>query len=321
MKAIFASLGLVILACAAAPATAQQTAPLPLRVAVLKQAGLTDVFVARKSGIFERQGLVVDLIEFRTGNEAIAAQQGGQVDVIIAIPGSAMMAMESGFDLVLLSQNETAKNQGPDLGSVQARPDSGIASMKDLAGKTLAVSGFHSQWTVAVQTLLRQAGLTGDNVTIVETPFPAMAQALKNKQIDAAAVIDPFATQMRETGVGKVISWSYVETIPGQPVGAWYARGSFVQKNRPAVERFITAIHEAIDMMNADEARARENIAAFTGLDSAVIAKMPLNRLSWKIEPALWKGVADMMHANGELRAPHRAEEYLSEFVQAAIVK
>ncbi len=317
---MFASLGLMLLACGTT-ATAQQTALLPLRVAVLKQAGLTDVFVAKNSGIFERHGLAVELIEFRTGNEAITAQQGGQVDVIIAIPGSAMMAMEAGFDLVLLSQNETAKTQGPDLGSVQARADSGMETLRDLAGKTLAVSGFHSQWTVAVQTLLREAGLTGDKVKIVETPFPAMPQALKNKQIDAAAVIDPFATQMRETGVGKVISWSYVETIPGQPVGAWYARASFVQKNRAAAERFVAAIHEAIDMMNADETRARENIAAFTGLDSAIIAKMPLNRLSWKIEPTLWKRVADMMHANGELRAPHAAADYMSEFVQAAIVK
>ena len=148
-----------------------------------------------------------------------------------------------------------------------------------------------------------------------------MAQALKNKQIDAAAVIDPFATQMRESGVGKVISWSYVETIPGQPVGAWYARAGFVQKNRAAAERFVKSIHEAIDFMNADEAHARESVAAFTGLDRAIIAKMPLNRLSWKVEPALWQRVADMMRENGELRSAHAAEEYMSEFVQASIAK
>ena len=317
MKSTAAALAFAMLC----PCAFAQQSLLPLRVATAKQAGITDVFVAKQTGIFERNGLAAELIEFRTGNEAIAAQQAGQVDVVIVIPGSAMMAIESGFDLVLLSQNESAKTEPPDMGSIQVRPDSGIEKLSDLAGKTVAVSGFHSQWTVAVQTLLRRAGVADGKASIVEVPFPAMTQALANRRIDAAAVIDPFATLMRTSGVGKVISWGYVDTIPGQPVGAWFARASFVKNNRAAVERFIRSIHEAIDYMNADEARARRHIAEYTGLDAGVIAAMPLNRLTYRVEPALWQKIADMMHANGELRGPHRAEEYMSEFVGPFVVK
>ena len=56
------------------------------------------------------------------------------------------------------------------------------------------------------------------------------------------------------------------------------------------------------------------------GLDAAIIAAMPLNRLTYRVEPALWQKVIDMMHANGELTRPHKAEEYMSEFVKPFIV-
>ena len=266
------------LALAAAPAAAQTQTLLPLRIATLKQSGLADLWLARQTGIFEKNGLAAELIEFRTGNEAISAQRGGQVDVIVAIPGSAMMAIETGFDLVLLSQHEAAKTTPPDMGSIQVRPDSGLESLKDLVGKTIAVSGFHSQWTVAVQTLLRKAGAEGGKTQIVEVPFPAMPQALRNKTIDAAAVIDPFGTQMRASGIGKVISWGYIDTIPGQPNGAFWARASFIEKNREAVTRFVKALHEAVDYMNADEARARKAVADYTGLDASIIAAMQIGR-------------------------------------------
>mgnify|MGYP003347104373 CR=1 FL=1 len=40
----------------------------------------------------------------------------------------------------------------------------------------------------------------------------------------ALSFIDPFGTQMRASGIGKVISWGYIDTIPGQPNGAFWAR-------------------------------------------------------------------------------------------------
>ncbi len=67
--------------------------------------------MAKQAGIFESNGLDVELIEFRSGNEAIAAQRGGHVDIVLSIPGTAMTANERGFDLVLISQNETAQRR------------------------------------------------------------------------------------------------------------------------------------------------------------------------------------------------------------------
>ena len=82
------------------PVVAQEA--ISVRVGIPRQAGLTNANIALKEGPFAMHGLTASLIEFRSGNEAIAALQGGSVDIILSSPPFAMTANEADFDLVLL---------------------------------------------------------------------------------------------------------------------------------------------------------------------------------------------------------------------------
>ena len=294
---------------------------LPLTVGTLKQSSLTDIWVAKQAGIFEQNGLDVQLIEFRSGNEAIAAQRGGHVDIVLSIPGTAMTANERGFDLVLVSQNETAHAQGPDSGALIVLKDSGMNSVSDFAGKKIATSNLHSQRPVATQVVLRKHSVDPSTMTFLEIPFGSLPDALRSHQIDIAASLDPWTTQMRTAGYAKVLSWDYVESIPEQPIGAWFARREFVEKNGDAVVRFAKSVRDAAEYMNADVERAKQNVAAYTGLEVAFLKDMPLNVWSYRIDPAKWQAVADMMHASGELQKPHNVDEYLSDIVKPYVMK
>jgi NitT/TauT family transport system substrate-binding protein len=317
-KWVLAAVSAALLAFGSGEGLAQQA---KLKVGTLKQAALTNVWVAKQVGIFERNGLDVDLVEFRSGNEAIAAQRGGHVDLILSIPGTAMNANERGFDLVLIAQNETAKAQGPDSGALVVLKDSGIDSVSQLAGKKIALSNLHSQKHVAVQVTLKKHGVDPAKVTFLEIPFGNHPDTLRSKQIDAAASLDPWTTQMRLSDYAKILAWDYVESLPEQPIGAWYGRADYVQKNRDVVTRFAKSIHDSIDYMHADAERARKNVTTYTGLDPALVKELPLNNWSYKINPKVWQAVADMMHSTGELQKPHKVEEYLSEIVQPYVVK
>jgi NitT/TauT family transport system substrate-binding protein len=302
-------------------AHAQDKKLLPLKVGTLKQSSLTDIWVAKQAGIFESNGLDVELIEFRSGNEAIAAQRGGHVDIVLSIPGTAMTANERGFDLVLISQNETAHAQGPDSGALIVLKDSGMSSVSDFAGKTIATSNLHSQRPVGTRVVLKKHGVDPSTMTFLEIPFASLPDALRSHQIDIAASLDPWTTQMRMSDYAKVVSWDYVESLPEQPLGAWFAKREFVEKNADAVARFAKSVHDACDYMNADVARAKQNVAAYTGLDVAVLMDMPLNIWSYRIDPAKWQAVADMMHDSGELQKPHKVDEYLSDIVKPYVIR
>jgi NitT/TauT family transport system substrate-binding protein len=310
------SLGLMGLA----PAQ-QETKPIALKIGVLKMAALTNPWTAKERGIFQKHGIDATLAEFRTGNEAIAAHRGGSVDIILSIPGTAMTAVERGFDLLAISQNEVAKPQGPDSGSVQVLRDSPYKTLADLAGRKIAVSGLHSQKTVAMQTLFKRAGVDLNRLQLVEIPFPSQVDALKSKQIDAIDTVDPYTTQLVASGVGRVVAWDYADSIPEQPLGAWFAKSTFVKGNPGAVERFNEAIKESIDYMMADPLRARAEVVAYTGLAPELVKDMPMIGWDYKVRADKWQAVVDMMVESGELKSKHTTDKYFAEQIKPYVVK
>jgi NitT/TauT family transport system substrate-binding protein len=238
-------LGVVI---AVAPnAGAQERQPAALKVGTLKVAALTDLWVAKQVGIFSKNGLDVEIIEFRSGNEAIAAQRGGHVDIVLSIPGTAMTANERGFDLVLVAQNELAHKEGPDAGALIVLKDSGMNSVADFTGKKIATSNLHSQRPVSTKVVLKKHGVDPSTVIFLEMPIASLPDALKSRQIDVAASLDPWTTQMRMSDYAKVLSWDYVEALPEQPIGGWYVKAEFARKNPDTVARFARPINARRD--------------------------------------------------------------------------
>ena len=306
---------------AAAPAMAQDQKLAPLKIGVLKMAALTNPWVAKERGIFQKNGIDATLIEFRTGNEAIAAHRGGSVDIVLSIPGTAMTAVERGFDLVAIAQNEIAQLKGPDTGSVQVLKDSPYQKLADLAGKKIAVSGLHSQKTVAMQTLFRRAGVDVDKLQLIEIPFPSQFDALKSKQVDAVNTVDPYTTQLIASGLGRVIAWDYADSIPEQPLGAWFAKSTYIKANPKAIEGFTKSIKESIEYMMADPERARAAVVSYTGLPAALVKDMPMIGWDYKVKASKWQAVVDMMVENGELKSKHNADEYFAEQIKPYVTK
>ena len=296
-------------------------APIKLKVSTLKQGSLTNAWVAKEAGIFARNGLDVELIEFRNGNEAISAQRGGSIDIILTIPGTAMTANERGFDLQLVSANEDAQASAPDTSAIVVRRDSGFKSLADLKGKAFAVSGAHTQKTVMAQAAMKKAGIGPDQFSFVEMPYASHVDALRNKAIEVAASLDPWTTILRNSDFATILAYDYMETIPSQPVGAWFAKREFVAKNGEAVKRFAKSFCDVADYMAADADRARGNIAAYTGLDPALVKVVPVNTWTCKVNLKIWQEVADMMFTGGELQKAIKVEDVFSDVVKPYVVR
>jgi len=237
------------------PALAQQPL-IPVKVGVLKIAGLANAYAAKVEKMFERNGLDVTLVEFRSGAEAVSAQQSGAIDLSLAIPGTIMTANERGFEFLAVFQNEIVKDHGPDSGSVQSLADSDIKSLKDLVGKRVATAQLSGQQTISAQLAMRKAGVDPTKVQFIEVPYPRHPDVLKSHQVDAVVATEPFTTQLIMSGVGRVLSWHYAEATPAGPLGVWWAKKSYIEKNPDVVMRFNRAIKESIDYMSADGPRA-----------------------------------------------------------------
>ncbi len=301
-----------------APAQAQQPL-IPIKVGVLKIAGLANAYAAKVEKMFERNGLDATLVEFRSGGEAAAAQQSGAVDVALTIPGTAMTADEHGFEFLAIFQNEIVQDHAPDSGSVQALASSGIKTMKDLAGKRVATAQIKSQMTVAAQYAMRKQGGDPATMQLVEVPYPRQPDVLRNHQVDAIITTEPYTTELVTSGVGRVLAWHYLEATPGGPLGVWWAKKSYIEKHADVVARFDRAIKESIDYMNADVERARRRTVEFTGLDPKLVKDMPPLRFDYAVRPETWQRTIDLMTEAKVLEKPHKAGEYFSEPLQQYI--
>lgn len=292
-----------------------------LRVAYNKNGGQTPQYVAGTKGFFEKHGLSVERIEFKTNTDSVAALESGDLDIMASIPSNVWIAREAGFDIVAFMQNETAGTETPNSGALIVGAESGIKEPKDLAGKKIACLSLGSQDCLDMVYVLEKAGVPRDSYTIIESTFATHYDLLKNKQVDAVESVDPFTTLITKDGVGEVLFYSYIESNPDQPLGAWWAKREWVESNPEIVEKFSLAIKDAIDYLHEDEQRARDIVAEYTGLDPNIVKEMPMLKWNYELDIDAWQKEAEILVEVGGLKGVPDPKDYFAEAIHQYQVK
>lgn len=258
-------------------------------------AGQTTQYVAEVEGFFKKNDLTVKRVEFGNPASMVAALQRGEIDMVSSQPASMLAARANGADYVAFLQNEAAKSTSPDSGTVLVPKSSTVNTLTDLAGKKVGeYLGVSSQLNQDVYGLLRQKGMDPSKVTWVDAPFSSHLDMLSSGQVEAVVTIDPYSTQILQTGKYRVVSYPYVEANPGQPLAAWWAAPEWLSAHTTEVTKFQNAMKEAIDWLHSSDSNARNSVADFTGLDVALLAHMPIINWSYDVDKAAWKKYIDI---------------------------
>jgi NitT/TauT family transport system substrate-binding protein len=89
--------------------------------------------------------------------------------------------------------------------AVVVRKDGPIHAPADLRGKTIAIpSRFSDEWLIVIK-VLKQFGMTPNDVKAVEMAPPDVAGALAAKAVDAFSMGEPFPSQAEMGGYGRVL--------------------------------------------------------------------------------------------------------------------
>jgi sulfonate transport system substrate-binding protein len=241
----------------ATPAMAQTMTKLKAgMVTGIDQIGLP---IALERGFFEKHGLDVDIARpYATGVDALNALQAGESETVqVGVP--MIGAVLRGMDLVALGNySGSATKMGSDATmALIARGDAGIkpGDLSTLKGKRIAAS-FGTINHLYILALIEKAGLTPNDVTLVNTPPPDMTVALLAKGIDAFSGWDPWPIVALKDVPGAV------EVIRGGNVisyiGFNVALRPWAEKNGPTIERFLAALSEADQWMRANPKQAAQ---------------------------------------------------------------
>lgn len=202
-RALVLAVALVPLPCA--PSFAQE-----LRVAVTSAAENAPFFAAVERGLFSKLGLDVKVDVMPSGVEISNALASGTADVGLFGTFPFLTGVSRGVPMVLIGHtwNSALKNPQSEVLSVIARADSGVpvGDLAKLKGKKIGVTRGAGGEPYIVG-LLKQVGLTPDDVTLVNTAPANMATALANKDADVIASWEPWpsAALTKLPGTYKVI--------------------------------------------------------------------------------------------------------------------
>ncbi len=139
--------------------------------------------------------------------------------------------------------------------------DSGIESVEDLAGKTVAIPTFGSTQDVGLMKVLQDAGLDvvssgGDVNTVKQAPADTAALFLQG-QIDAAATQEPWGVNIEMNAGAKLLlgpdefAWGNESTNT-----VLVATKDFTSGNPELTKKVLAAHSQAIDFINANPEEA-----------------------------------------------------------------
>lgn len=225
-------------------------------VAAIDQVALP---VAVEQGFFEEEGLEVNLAgPYPTGVDELNALQSGEIQFAQAgVP--TIGAIVQGMDLVYLGNYTGSSAQAgiDETMAIVAAEGSEIVEgdPTSLQGKQVgaAVGSISHLYLLGV---LENAGLTENDVEIINTSPPDMAVALQTGGVDAIAIWDPWPVVALNTVPGSfqvVRGGGFISFI-----GYIAAERSWVEENPDVVVRFLRARAKADQWMRENPQEAAE---------------------------------------------------------------
>lgn len=225
----------------------------------------TNLLVDEEKGFFKEKGIDLTVIPGAGGGDAVKNILSGQADVAFTDPGSLYFALDKGEKLKVI-YNIYPQN----VFNVVSLKESNIEKPEDLKGKTIGVYSLTSGTRQNLLILLQQAGLSEEDVNIVETGISNFAPLMQG-QVDATAATDTglFLAKQKGLGDANVIEVKDSLNIPSD---VFVVTEKTYQEKRDELKKFVEAYKASAEWMleHPEEAASLAKKVAIDGKDEKV---------------------------------------------------
>ncbi len=194
------------------------------------------LITAAEGGIYERNGLDVELFALGAGQTSQAAIIAGEVPAASASPTTAFAAILAGAELVIVGAVfDTIAFQ------IISAPE--LMTLGDLRGKIVGVNRLEGAPHVALRYVLRHAaGIDLDRETrVVQVgQQPERVAALRSGAVQATLVDPPFADLAEREGL-RVLADTAETNVP-YPLTALVMHGDFLRTKRDTARRVLQSV-------------------------------------------------------------------------------
>jgi len=250
--------------------------PATIKVGVIPIADVAPLYLGMQQGFFKDEQLTVEP-QIAEGGAAIATSVlSGDYDFGFSNVVSLVTARSKKLPLKIVSQgvsgNETEEEA---FDTLLVPKGSDIKAARDLEGKTVAVNALNNIGPLSINYAIEQAGGDYRKVKYVEVPFPDMIAALEAERVDAAWVVEPFASQGKGAGMRSIFA-PFEAVSPNLTIATYFTTEQKINEQGDVVDRFVRAMQKSLQYAQGNPDAVRKIVLTYTKIPKPAADNMTL---------------------------------------------
>jgi NitT/TauT family transport system substrate-binding protein len=234
--------------------------------------GVKSTLYAQKAGLFRKHGIQADIVPMGSGAAIFAAVLGGAADIGSGSLFPVFAAHNRGVPLRIVAPASLYTSDRADALLV-VQKDSPLKTGRDLNGKTIGTDAIKDVYSTATRAWVDMNGGDGASLKALELKPTEQVAALDAGRIDVVVLKSPYLQAALATNKFRVLGKPLDAIAPRFLLSCWVAGVDFIAKNPDVISGYQAALSEAARYTNANQNATTDMVAAFTGQESAVLAK------------------------------------------------
>jgi NitT/TauT family transport system substrate-binding protein len=271
-----------------------------LTIAAVPTASSAGLYVAQRDGLFRKAGLNVKIVSISAGANVTPDLLNGSLDVVNGAYAGFIEAQVHGAGKFHILADGYAGASNVD--EVVVMPGSGINSVQQLAGKTIAVNALGSVAQLLVASALSAQGVSPSSVHFVAMGFPAMPAALSKHRIDAAYLVEPYLSQAEEQTGGEELLDINQGATQDFPINGFAATVQWCRKYPRTAAAVAKVLDEGQAIADANRPVVENALTHYTSISKQIAAVMALGVFPATVDTTHLQRVPDLMHSFGLLK-------------------
>lgn len=259
------------------------------------------LYAGIEQGFFEERGLELKIETGQGGAALLPAVVSGQMQFATSNPVSLLQAREQGLDVQVIAHWTSSRTTGDDASAVMTSADSGIASAKDLEGKTVSVNTLSGMGGLTIREAVRKDGGDPDEVRFVELGFPDMPAAMQAGNVEAIWVPEPFITIVLGSG-GRVVTYPGQQSVPGHPTQLFFTTAELVESDPELVRSMTEALNETLEYADANPDAVRAAASDVVKMEPDLLAKVRMEEFGSDLRSEQVTKIGELMVEDGLLK-------------------
>jgi ABC-type nitrate/sulfonate/bicarbonate transport system substrate-binding protein len=282
------------------------------------------LFYAQAAGLFKKRGLDVSIMRMADDTTAVLSFVSGSFDMLYTSAAAAMVAQARNAEFKLVA------SIGP-RSDYQLVTQKSIASLKEMEGKSMAVSKIGAVSYVAPVFVLKKAGVDVSKVRFLALGNDAArGQALVNATVDSAPLIGVQSVLALKNGPNLHRLVDVGAQFQDFLYTGIYATSAAIKQKHDAVAAAVEALIEASRKQQSDKAAAVAQAVAMglpedaiqTNYDVLLASDVPYWGVNGGVTKVATEAAWDALKADGSLSADFKFESIADmSFAEQAVKK